>query len=76
MFSCSSAYAASFTHCIYTVATTINLFDHFKCFLGDSITGGAEEARFFRDNDFFLGLPRGIAIVINFNHKYNDIIEA
>ena len=29
------------------IAATINSFDHSKHFLGDSITGGAEEARFF-----------------------------
>ena len=43
------------------IAASIDLFDHFKRFLGDSITGGAEEARFLWDDDF-LGLPRGITL--------------
>ena len=51
------------------IAAIINSFDHFIRFLGDSITRGAEEVHFLRDNDF-LGLPRGITLVVNFNHKY------
>ena len=44
------------------IAATIDSFDYLKCFLGDSITGRAEEGRFLRDDDFLGGLPRGITL--------------
>jgi len=57
------------------IAHAIDWFVHFKRFRGDTITGGAKDARFSRDFFSFCGLLSGIALNTRKTVKFNEYHE-